>query len=96
MPPGQSGALVQRIGQGGLAGGELVRGDEADRPDGDGDVEHRGDEQGPDDGQRQVPGRLLGLLRGRRHRIEADVREEDHAGRGDGAMEAVRGERGEV
>ena len=51
----------------------------------DHDIDDGADHQAGDDGERHVALGILGLLGGGRHRVEADVGEEDDRGRGEDA-----------
>ena len=57
-----------------------------DRPK---EIEQRANDQRADDADWQVALGVLGLLGGRRHRVEADVGEEDHAGCSEDAAPTV-------
>ena len=59
-------------------------------------IQHRAHHQGNDDADRQIPLRVLGLLRGGGHRIESDISEEDVGRPRSDAGEAVGREGGPV
>ena len=60
------------------------------------DIEQRADQQRKNDPDRQIPLRILRLLRRRRHRVEADIREENIPRRHPDARETERRKAGPV
>ena len=87
----QASACAGRVDADGDRIGDVELGvvDDAGEDEGDRDVEHGTDRERAENADRHVLLRILGLLRRRGHRVESDVREEDHARPADDAVPAV-------
>src|SRR3546814_2367385 len=77
-----------------MAGGGVdahrLRADAADDARRDEQIEDGADREAADQADRHVALRILGFLRRGRHRVEADIGEEDRGGRGADAADAER------